>query len=212
MKNRFTPPPHEQVTGSRLQVTVKERSTKANCVGNKFRLRTILSAICFLLIFVCSCDLFNATVNPDLWKKIDEEIAWSNAPKLTMRLEYPAVWGTSNPQVGGVSYPGTMDLRQGYEFTLDFTPTRAYTLVEWRAYETASLTWPWDETALDDAVRITEGIEFPETIPEGGTFSFKINSGNNITLVPYSISQPRVYRYVPSEPDIHYPSATQIMI
>ena len=170
----------------------------------------LLIVICSL--FTVSCDLFNGAKEDDLLKKMDEEVNWAAAKKLTVRLEFPALWGTSNPPVGRLS-PGSLDIRQGYPFTVDFTPSLAYGLVEWRAYETSSLTWPWnDETVLAAAVPVTKGIEIPPAVIEGGSFTFKITSGDNITLVPYSKSQPKIYRRVPSDSTGLYPAATQIMI
>ena len=60
----------------------------------------------FLLLFPVlfplspvSCSLFNAPQQDDYFKKIDEEIAWANATRLTVNVAFPPEWGGS-PQAG----------------------------------------------------------------------------------------------------------------
>ncbi|MDR0313778.1 MAG: hypothetical protein LBI14_09280, partial [Treponema sp.] len=67
----------------------------------------LLIALCSLLI---SCDLFNGPIQPDFIGKIDAEIAWANAARLNVRVEYPSGWGTSSPSTGQIS-PSPMDIR-----------------------------------------------------------------------------------------------------
>ena len=86
--------------------------------GNKAKPKTttLFTVIFSLLLVICSlftaCDLLNAPTDPDYFQKIDEEIAWANAPRLTVHLSYDPEWGTSNPAMGQIT--PARDIRQGY--------------------------------------------------------------------------------------------------
>ncbi|WP_461252162.1 hypothetical protein, partial [Treponema sp. R8-4-B8] len=72
-----------------------------------------------------------------MFKVISDEVDWANAKKLTVRLDYPSAWGTSNPVQGAIT--PAMDIREGYEFSIEFTPDTAYTLQSWMAFLTSEL-------------------------------------------------------------------------
>ena len=96
----------------------------------KKRLKTKILLLIVISIFI-SCDLFTSS-NTDLLSKIDADVAWAKADKLTVRLDYHSNWGGSNPQRGNLT--PVMDIRKGYEFSVEFTPAPAYSLIEWKAY------------------------------------------------------------------------------
>jgi hypothetical protein len=117
---------------------------------------SLLSALCSLLIVLCSllfvtCNLFTGP-SANVFEQISDEVDWSNAPKLTVRLEYPPAWGISNPQQGTIT--PAKDIRKGYEFSLEFTPDAAYTLSSWLVYKTSDLNdipgnWVQDMSLID---------------------------------------------------------------
>jgi hypothetical protein len=84
----------------------------------------ILFSLFFFLFSFVSCELFNAQYDPDYWQKLEDEIAWANAPKLTVAIAFPATWGTSNPQQGTIT--PARDIRKGYStnFEIEFTPSQ----------------------------------------------------------------------------------------
>ena len=178
-----------------------------------------------------SCDLLSPPADFDLLEKIDEEIAWSNAEKLTVRIEYDnSNWGTSTPGWG----PLTNDTRQGHEFSLEFTPSPEYTLLEWRAYETAKLNeralWFTDAGYYLDGEGVdTDGPEIleqtaevilpfnggpvPSDFSSGGRFSFTVNTTVPVTLVPLCRTEPRVTRTIPAGGlNSFYPAIGDIVI
>ena len=169
-----------------------------------------------LCILFVGCELFNAPKDPDYFKKIDEEIAWANAPKLTVRLAYHSNWGSSTPVRGPVSVMagGGIDIRKGYEFSLEFTPAPAYSLMEWRVYTTAELPAGWeDDTGLLDLGKQLDGVELPPVNPNGGNFTFKLNTTTPATLIPLCVTQPRVIRTEPRDDSgSGYSRATPITI
>jgi hypothetical protein len=156
-----------------------------------------------LVIITCSlligCDLFNGPVQRDFLAQIDEEIAWSNSERLTVRIDYPSEWGTSNPPTGIISLP-VRDIRQGYSFEVEFTPDTAYSFQGWRAYDASVLNalgdWLLDITLLDGVPQLS-GVETPELPARGGTGSFKIDTVTPVTLVPWCRSEAYVIRTDP---------------
>jgi hypothetical protein len=163
-------------------------------------------------LFIISCDLFSGP-KVDLFKVISDEVDWAKAPKLTVRVEHPAIWGVSNP-MGNIT--PTKDIRKGYAFEIEFTPDLAYSLDEWRAYLTASLPADWlqDPTLLDDIERLDgESVIVPELPARGGIGKFTINTTENVTLVPWCKTEPYVLRTVPrNSPSVIYPRGTTIEI
>jgi 3D (Asp-Asp-Asp) domain-containing protein len=191
----------------------------------------MLITLCFL---VFSCELFNATEDPDFWQKLDEEIAWANAAKLTVRVEYPSEWGITNPQQGTIA-PGAMDIRKGFPFTIEFTPDQAYTLSDsgWTAYYTADIERLNDEmdegnTWMDDPKLLSKlnalggsEITMPNPNSGSGKFTFTIHTTKAVTLIPDCGTELRILRTEPRLPrgentqDIglsEYPRGTTINI
>ncbi|MDR3020267.1 MAG: hypothetical protein LBU66_05120 [Treponema sp.] len=161
----------------------------------------LLIALCFL---VFSCDLFNATEDPDFWQKLDEEIAWANAKKLTVALSAPGAWGQ-----GSITTTAE-NRRLGYGFNVEFHPAQGYSILEWRAYSTddieayrnANPDWNWLQAAnpaeafMDaklDQLEWGKNIErLSPSLPGGGTFVFKINVNKRVTLIPWCGNQPMI--------------------
>ena len=173
---------------------------------------------CFLLIFVFSCDLFNAPVDPDFWKKIDEEIAWANAERLTVTVALPSGWGSSPQEGTGRVFDNkrTMETpRLGYDFNVDFSPDQAYVFKGWRAYETSMLSsleddngneinWRQFPDILNDVPQLTD-VEIPLVPRMGGTGTFVINNTTPVTLIPFCQYEPYVTRIEPRGEDRNDP-------
>ncbi|MCL2067383.1 MAG: hypothetical protein FWG99_07965 [Treponema sp.] len=164
-----------------------------------------LSFIFYLLTFLFSCDLFSGSTDNDLLKKIDEEIAWANAAKLTVHISYDPYWGTSSPPIGQITQ--ARDIRQGYDFALEFTPDAAFSLVEWRAFSGELESGWWDDPVqfeIDMQGRELEiGRDFALMSllsPRGGNSTLKINVPGTITLVPWCRTEPRILRTEPRIP------------
>ncbi|MCL2806258.1 MAG: hypothetical protein FWD26_09995 [Treponema sp.] len=185
---------------------------------------SLLIAHCFLLTVLCS--LFIACdIDPDFMQRIDDEIAWRNADKLTVRLDYHSNWGSSNPQRGNIT-PG-MDIRKGYAFSVEFSPAPAYSLFGWEAYayteaelpagwrDNLSLLDPDRKLKAEDEDEDEDGdIVFPSDInPNGGIFTFTIKKPVPVTLIPICRTQPRVLWTEPSNDLANaYSRATNITI
>ena len=143
-------------------------------------------------------------------------MAWHNAAKLNVRLEYPGRWGISNPVQGSIA-PGTIDIRKGYEFSFEFFPEQDFSLVSVRAYKTSTLNALGDWRNIETAVGLlnsqaaingrldgipalnpmVERISPLETPPSGGRFTFKINTEDDVTFVPVCEPRPRILRSNP---------------
>ncbi|MCL2066990.1 MAG: hypothetical protein FWG99_05960, partial [Treponema sp.] len=146
-----------------------------------------------LLSFLFSCDLFSGSTDNDLLKKIDEEIAWANAAKLTVRVDYPVEWGAS-PQQGDLNRENT---RKGYEFNVEFTPMPGYGFEKWLAFPAA------EYNALDKTKTAAEveGLAFNSssvkiTFSEGASgakiAAVTIFTDTPVTLVPWCSNRPRL--------------------
>lgn len=158
--------------------------------------RNCLLIIVLFAFLIVSCDLFTSP-NTDLFRTISEEADWANAPKLTVRIDYPSVWGISNPPQGGIT--PAKDIRLGYEFSVEFIPEPAYTLMSWQVYRTAELreigNWLVNLSLLDPDVIQPLGpgeVKLPAPDPSGGNFNFTIYTTDPVTLIPRCDTQPRI--------------------
>ena len=142
-------------------------------------------------------------------KKIDDEIAWSNAAKLTVVLNFPGSWGQ-----GSITTIAD-NRRLGYDFDINFTPLQGYSIENWRAYrtddietyrESQGVNWNWMQDA-DPAAELTKmqnvigvlewgkdkDIELVSTPQSGfGTFVIKINITESVTIVPLCSNAPGI--------------------
>jgi len=149
-------------------------------------------------------------------------VDWANAEKLTVRLEYPSAWGTSNPVQGALT--PVMDIRKDYEFNIEFTPDTTHTLNSWLVFKTSDLTrltdsGSWVENPnLIDANKSQmlghDDVTPPEVIASGGTFKFTIHTAEPVTIVPWCDTQPRITLTEPrNSPDGKpYSRATDIVL
>ena len=93
---------------------------------------SLLTVLCYLL---SSCGLFNNMPEVDLEKKMDEAIAWANAAKLTITMAAPQGWiNSSNPPAGTIT---TIDIRQGFAFSVECDPSAGYGFEQWLAFYTS---------------------------------------------------------------------------
>ncbi|MCL2066320.1 MAG: hypothetical protein FWG99_02505 [Treponema sp.] len=170
-----------------------------------------VSSLCFLsyaflfslLIFLFSgCDLFSVNTDNDLLKKIDEEIAWANAEKITVAVAYPQEWGIS-PQIAGC-YDAVRTKetpRKGYPFNVEFTPSSGYGFIKWIAFSndayadisasirTISLEQA-EKLALDEnSVSITN-----EYLTHTSTYSVTVTVkiSDPVTIVPFCDNRPYI--------------------
>jgi len=179
---------------------------------------TVLFALCYLFF---SCDLFTGP-KVDLFQQIGDEVDWANAPKLSVRIDYPSVWGTSNPPQGSIT--PARDIRRGYEFSVEFTPDTAYTLQSWMVFLTSELDGLTDSSSwvenpeLIKAENIqplgSDEVTLPAVNASGGTFTFTILTTEPVTLVPWCDTQPRITRTEPrNRPnDLPYSRASDIVL
>ncbi|MCL2721302.1 MAG: hypothetical protein FWD47_08190 [Treponema sp.] len=165
-------------------------------------------------IIMFSCDVFVEPFNPDYLDDLYKEIAWANAPRLSVRIEYESAWGTSNPSRGPIT--PAMDIRHGYPFTIEFTPDPPYILIEWLAYVTSSLPANWidDNTLLNDAILLgPQDVILPEVNSTGGSFDFIINTSEPVTIIPWCKREPRITRTEPrNNPNQTVSRASDIII
>ena len=179
---------------------------------------SLLTIICLLLI--CSCDLFNAPQQSDYYAKIDEEIVWAHADRLTVTVSIPPLWGSSLHSGTNRCFDDiqtTQTPRKGYPFTVEFTPDLAYSLDHWRAYLTSSMpeNWTSDPSLLDTVDRIDGSlVSVPAGLSaRGGSGSFTVNTPLPVTLVPWCKTEPYILRTTPRHsPDTLYPRGTDIII
>ncbi|MDR3019696.1 MAG: hypothetical protein LBU66_02195 [Treponema sp.] len=174
---------------------------------------TLLIALCFL---VFSCELFEAQQDPDFWQKLEDEIAWANAAKLTVALSAPAPWGQ------GSITTAAENRRLGYGFNVDFLPARGFSISEWEAYNTDAIDayrkenpeWNWLHAVNPREVFKTAGLTPLEglklndngkdiellspNLSGGGTFVFKINVNKRVTLIPWCGNRPAITNINPS--------------
>jgi len=173
-----------------------------------------------ILIFtITACEIFTGTPDEELIDKIDGEIAWANADKVTVRVAYPPEWGTS-PQ-----YAGFDDIRVGYEFDVGFSAFPEYAMLEWRAYKTTELIDPeLGEEWLDNPARFfdvdkraqqvdRESVTLPAEVAQaGGTGKVTVNTTEPVTLVPFCRAQPRIVRSTPDGTQMYYGRSRPISI
>jgi hypothetical protein len=160
--------------------------------------------ICSLFFIICvfSCDLFTGP-KVDVLQKISDEKRWADAPQLTVRIEFPSIWGASEPAQGNIT--PVMDIRLDFEFSVKFTPDSVYSLHTWMAYFTKDLeglsdsgSWTENLDLLDEISTLDEkDITFPENDPSGGTFKFTIHTAEPVTLIPWCDTKPRITRTEP---------------
>jgi hypothetical protein len=134
-----------------------------------------------VFLFFSGCDLLNNKPEIDLKKKIDETIAWANAPRLTVNVHYPVEWGQS-PQAGRLNPDET---RRGYAFNVEFTTDPAYGFVEWRACRAGDYKGKATDAFLDGGAVVIQRRQ-------EGAVSVIVNIVEDISLVPWCEERPAV--------------------
>ncbi|MCL2765894.1 MAG: hypothetical protein FWD40_11560 [Treponema sp.] len=101
-------------------------------------------------------------------------------------LSVPDGWGAVSPAPGALT-----GRRQTFPFAVEFTPSASRAFVGWRAYTNyVSYVSPGLQITDTNVVRFT-GID-------GGKAQVMVNTGTQVTLVPWSEERPRVNRSNPS--------------
>jgi formylglycine-generating enzyme required for sulfatase activity len=151
---------------------------------------TLQAALIVVSLSFFGCDLLSNKPEIDLEKAIDDTVAYANAARLTVAVAAPGGWGTSNPPAGMVT---SIDIRQGYPFTVEFAPGAAYGFIEWRAYRTSVLDglpgWTVNPEILDDAAALGGG---EAEVTGGSRPRITVNITEPVTLAPFCVERPRV--------------------
>jgi len=151
-------------------------------------------------LFICNCGLTNPLPEGDLQEKIDENVKWANAAQLTVTVAIPSGWGTS-PHLGTNicrdNVRTTETPRQGYPFTVEFTPLPGFGFEQWLAFRTDDYEG-LDKTksATDQAIKSLalnvngSGATITEGVSQTGarTATVTINISDPVTLVPWCSS------------------------
>ncbi|MDR2964251.1 MAG: hypothetical protein LBU88_00550 [Treponema sp.] len=153
--------------------------------------------LCSLLI--AACELFNGAVDPDFLDSLHDEIAWANAERLTITVDYPLSWGSS-PQRGTGNCGET---RKGYSFEVEFTPAGGFGFSGWLAfrsdvYSNINIA----EMPLGDALELSlsenEAAFVIEKIQAGTVFTkVTVDITSPVTIVPFCDTRLRITRSNP---------------
>ncbi|MDR0623656.1 MAG: hypothetical protein LBG10_04435, partial [Treponema sp.] len=173
----------------------------------------ILIAVVLIFFSFGACDLLINKPEIDLEKTMDAEIAWANAPRLTVGLSYPDEWGGSNPPRGTIT---SLDIRKGFPFDVEFTPSAAYSVLGWRAYRTSALPANWIDNpaaALEGVKQLEEGAVSIAAAGENKS-TVTLTISDPVTLIPWCRDQPRIISTDPSldVPGVYYSPAKTITI
>jgi len=167
-----------------------------NMKKNKCRFILLFTFVLLFVFVPTGCELLKAPDDFDILTTIDNEVAWANAANLNLTVAYPLEWGSS-PQ-RGTGNAG--DVRVGFAFEVEFTPSPAYSLIQWRAYETSLLPESWlddPEHYLDEIPQLNNVI-LPIVGAGGGIGLFTINTTQPVTLIPWCRDMPRIIRTDPA--------------
>ncbi|GHV94860.1 hypothetical protein AGMMS50293_11800 [Spirochaetia bacterium] len=156
--------------------------------GNRDVLGLLLGAVAplLLLVFLAGCsDLF--TREDELLRKIDEQVRWDNAARLSITVAVPEGWGTS-PQLG-TGRAG--DTRKGFSFTVEFNPNSAWGFSRWIAVRSDD--YHEGDTDLSKALD-GETVVITESTGAANAriATVTINTTEPVTLVPWCEGRPRI--------------------
>jgi len=161
------------------------------------------SFIFSLLFFLSSCELFDTLPEEVLQAKIEENVQWANAARLSITVAIPSGWGES-PQSG----PGRCfdkartneKPRKGYPFTVEFTPAGGFGFFAWLAFNSDAYTLAqitaWDiNTAQENSLKNTDGVVFSAlsyTNTGAVIVTVTVNAAVPVMLVPFCDTRPRL--------------------
>jgi hypothetical protein len=185
---------------------------------NRENLPFFLFSLLFVLLLI-TCDLFNGEMQDDHLKKIDDEILWSKAVRLDVRVDYPSEWGSS-PQQGALNKDNT---RKGYAFGVEFTSLPGFGFEEWLAFPTSaysSLDFTKTASQVKGDSLNGRGVDIPpelNSVNAAGAQTAKvtINITESVTLVPWCSDRPRLsQRCNPplNQTMIYFPYDQQVII
>jgi hypothetical protein len=123
-----------------------------------------LTIIFSFVLVLAGCDLFDNKPEIDLLKEIDAEVAWANAPEITVETK---VIGrgvvTRGATRGGV-------IKKGYPFDLEFSPSTDYGFTGWYAWLADA-----NDSITDEKLAGLEKLEKDKI-----TFSYPENAENTL--------------------------------
>jgi len=168
-------------------------------------MKKIFFALFCLALACAACDLFNPLPEGDLQAAIEENVRWANAARLSVTVHIPSGWGTS-PQLGtNKCYDNKRTNetpRQGYAFTVEFTPSSSFGFERWLAFRTADYAaLDFNKSAAEIASSALNGDEAAITESESATgakiANITINITEPVTLVPWCSNRLTVTRSNP---------------
>ncbi|GHV96212.1 hypothetical protein AGMMS50293_25320 [Spirochaetia bacterium] len=174
--------------------------------------KRLIGAVAPLLLLVslagCS-DLFNPDKEDALLQKIDEQVRWDNAARLTVRVATGPNWWSS-PQLGTGN---AGDTRLGFPFKVEATQSPQFGFAGWKAF------WNEDWNAhVNDPGDSLLALEITDpaivTISGKETATVTINTTDGITLVPWSEERPSIASAKPPQINsgVSWPIGTPIEI
>ena len=132
--------------------------------------------ILLLVTLIFSCDLFNASLDPDYWERIDVEIAYANAPLINVQVSSGGM-GTASPSGSQqVKLWQEAFSKYGYApFTVSYQPFSQYPFTGWQAWYSGQEPFAtWKPGTEEDGLPEEEGqdkVEF-KSADETGTHIF----------------------------------------
>jgi len=189
------------------QLSIINKKKGAHCfnVARNFRVVLFSLFIVHCSLFIVNCDLSDPLAKQELQEKMEENVRWANAARLSVTVAIPLDWGAS-PQIGTdkcFDNARTDETpRQGYPFTVEFTPLSGFGLEKWLAFKTADYAGlDTSKTAFELAsVALNDnGVTIIESVSQTGakTAVVTINISDPVTLVPWCSDRPAVIQSNP---------------
>jgi len=188
------------MTINNYQLSIINDEKTARCLKMARKLFAFLIVHCSL--FIVNCELFNPLPEEVLQAKIEANVRWANAERLSITVAIPSGWGES-PQSGGRCFDDTRTNeipRQGYPFTVEFTPTSGFGFEKWLAFNSDNYTlaqiMAWDtNTVQENSLKEADGvvISAPSVTNTGAVIvTVTVNAAVKVMLVPFCGTRPRL--------------------
>ncbi|MCL2762293.1 MAG: hypothetical protein FWD36_03670, partial [Treponema sp.] len=145
------------------------------------RLATFLFSLFFLTFSLITCDLFNGAADPYLLDKLNEELAYSNAPWVPLRIVAPADLGTTN------ILPGQQlrTVKLGYSFKLVFVPAPGVPFQGWDAWVDGEGLWSsWRRSSGTSSPDIVNFVRLNSEGTEVEIFVYKMPPSGDLYIGP----------------------------